>query len=205
MMKKIVVLAIIVFAMSGLIFCENFSVNLNISYNYGTSGFFGKSQQSYFIGGENYLETIDSRMGIGFNVSINIPLVKRLYLVPGFSLNFGHQQYTFANQDDPGANSQNETSYFHIYSPEISLLYDLFNLKNGWKLDLLAGLTYSTFKADAEMKKENTDFWGLQMGVGARFLQLKHFGFQLFGYYRMPFKSDLYGYIGSMAGISYRF
>jgi hypothetical protein len=205
MMKKFIAFAITLLTMSGLALCGDFSVNLSISYNYGTSDFFGESQQSYFIGGDNYLETIDNRMGIGFNVSINIPLVKRFYLVPGFSLNFGHQQYTFTNQDDPEANSQNETSYFYIYSPEISLLYDLFDLKNGWKLDLLLGLTYSTFRADAEMREEDTNFWGLQLGIGARFLDLKRFGLQIFGFYKMPFQSDLYAYVGSMAGVSYRF
>lgn len=204
-MNKLVVTAIIILTCSSLILAGNFSLNLNISYNLGVSDFFEKTQQSYFIGGANYLETTDTRMGIGFNVNITIPLIKRLYLVPGFSIDFGHQQYTFVNQDSEDEDSENETRYFHIYSPEVNLLYDLFNLKNGWKLDLLAGLTYNAFKADAGMRRDDTQYWCLQLGIGARFLQLKHLGFQIFGYYRIPFKSELFTYIGSMAGVSYRF
>ena len=52
---------------------------------------------------------------------------------------------------------------------------------------------------------EDENYWGLQLGIGARTKQLKHFGFQFHAYYKFPFKSDLYAYIGSQAGVSYTF
>lgn len=203
-MKKFIVPAVILLIYSSLIFGGNFTVNLNISYNYGTSDFFGKTQKIYFIGDSNYLETKDNRLGIGFNISLTIPIIKRVCLVPGFSYNFGHQQYTFESRDTANGELEDETRFFQIYSPEINLLYDLFRLKNGWKINLMLGLNHSTFKADAEMKTINTNFWCLQLGMGARFLEQKHFGFQILAYYKMPFDNDTYAYIGILTGMLFK-
>ena len=203
-MKKFIIPAVFLLIYPSLILSDGFTINLNISYNYGVSDFFDKAQKTYFIGDTNYLETKDNRLGIGFNISLNIPLIKRLYLVPGFSFNFGHQQYTFEARDNAGGELEDETRFFQIYSPELNFLYDLFRLKNGWKINLMLGFNYSTFKADAEMKTINTNFWCLQLGIGARFLEQKHFGFQILTYYKMPFDNDTYAYIGAMTGILFK-
>lgn len=206
-MKKLTLIAFLTLLITLPGFSTDFSVNFNINYNHGISDFFEKSQLPLSYGGMNFIEERQNRMGLGFNAGINVPILKRLYVVPGFSMYFGHQQYEYNQVDlwSTGQNNVKETYYFKIYSGELSLQYDVLVLKNGWHFSLLAGLNYNHFTADNEMLMEDEKYWGMQTGAATRFLQLKHLGFQAAFIYKKPFSAEFASFIGGQAGIAYRF
>ncbi|MCK5058948.1 MAG: hypothetical protein KAT34_20040 [Candidatus Aminicenantes bacterium] len=206
-MKKLMLIAILTLSLLSWGVSADFSVNLNMNYNHGIADFFEQSQLPLSYMGMNFIEKKQNNMGLGFNLSINVPILKRLYLVPGASMNFGHRQYEYTQVDtwSTGANNVKDTHYFKIYSGELSLQYDLLVLKNGWYFSLLFGLNYNYFTADNEMMMEDEKYWGTQTEVMARFLQLKHLGFQAAFFYRKPFSADFASFIGGRAGIFYRF
>ena len=72
-------------------------------------------------------------------------------------------------------------------------------------MQVLAGLTYNQFSADEEMRLEDKNYWGFHPGIGLKFLQMKHFGFQLVVFYDIPFDSKNFSYINTYVGIMYRF
>ncbi len=207
-MRKLFFTLIIVLLPGAGIFSSDFSVSLNINYNAGTTGFFQESSQQLSSNGLNFIEKKHNQMGVGFNFGFYFPIIKRFYIVPGVSMYFGHQQYEYTQvdgTDNTGSNDVKDTYYFQIYSGELNLLYDLLVLDNGWYVDLLLGINYNYFKADAEMMVDNEKYLGLQTGVGARFFQLRHLGFQFFGYYKVPFSDERLAYMGVHTGLSYRF
>lgn len=206
-MKKLMLIAILTFSLLSWGVSADLSVNLNINYNHGVGDFFEQSQLPLSFMGMNFIEKKQNKMGLGFNVSVNVPIRKRLYLVPGASMYFGHQQYEYTQTDDwsTGANNVKETHYFKIYSGKLSLQYDLLALKSGWHFSLLFGLNYNHFTADNEMMTNDEKYWGTQTEIMARFLQLEHLGFQTAFFYKKPFSADFASFIGGRAGISYRF
>ncbi|MFC2155626.1 hypothetical protein ACFLRB_03950 [Acidobacteriota bacterium] len=206
-MKKLMLIAILTLSLLSWGVSADLSVNLNINYSQGIADFFEQSQLPISFMGMNFIEKKQNKMGLGFNVSVNVPIMKRLYLVPGASMYFGHQKYEYTQTDSwsTGANNVKETHYYKIYSGELSLQYDLLVLKSGWYFSLLFGLNYNYFTADNEMMMDDEKYWGTQTEVMARFLQLKHLGFQTAFFYRKPFSADFASFIGGRAGISYRF
>jgi hypothetical protein len=206
-MKKLILAAFFFLLLTFSGFSTDFSVNLNINYNYGSTGFFGESQLQLSSEGMNFIEKRQNRMGLGFNTGINVPIRDRLYLVPAFSIYFGHQQYEYSQVDSwsTGENDIKDTYYYKIYSGELSLQYDLLVLENGWHFSLLFGLNYNYFTADIEMLTANEKYWGIQMGAATRFLQLKHLGFQAAFIYKKPFGSEFASFIGGQTGLCYRF
>ncbi|MCK4763477.1 MAG: hypothetical protein KAW12_14860 [Candidatus Aminicenantes bacterium] len=206
-MKKLIFAVILIFLTASWSFSSGLSANLNINYNHGVSSFFDRSELQLTSSGLDFIESRQNRMGLGFTFSVNIPIYKRLYIVPGVSMNFGHQQYAYTQVGANGAGEDDtkNTYYFQLYSGEMSLLYDLLVLKNGWTVNLLLGLNYNSLKIDNETLVENQKYLGMQTAVGAKFQQLKHLGFQFFAYYKMPFAADLLAYVGAQGGISYNF
>lgn len=206
-MKKLMLIAFLALSLLSWGVSADFSFNLSINYNHGIASFFEQSQLHLSYMGMNFIEKKQNKMGLGFNVSINVPIMKRLYLVPGASMFFGHQQYEYTQTDSwsTGKNDTKATHYFKIYSGELSLQYDLLVLKNGWYFSLLFGLNYNYFTADKEMMIDDEKYWGTQTEVMTRFLQLKHLGFQAAFFYKKPFSTDFASFIGGRAGISYRF
>ena len=206
-MRKIFLISVLIFFLASWNFAGDFSVNLNINYNAGTSDFFKKSEIPLIFQGLNFLETTHNKLGIGFNLSCNVPLKNRLYLVPGFSIVLGHQSYKYTQVDEgsTGENDSSTTSFFKIYSGELNLLYDVLVLKNGWFVNALLGLNYNNFKADVEMRADDEKYWGMMAGLGAKFYQLKHLGFQVLGFYKIAFGDERFSFVGIQSGLSYRF
>jgi hypothetical protein len=204
-MKRVFIIAMLTISLASLAVASDFSVSVNISSNWGVSDFFQQSQSALVQDGVNYLESVENRLGFGYSFSLNIPVMERLYVVPSLGQIRGHQQYLLENVDDPDDDPEQATSYFKITSFELAVLYDLFVLENGWTLDLRCGLNRNKFVADEEMGIENKNYWGLQLGVGAKFLHLKHWGFQLLGLYKVPFDSELYAFFSAQFGVIYKF
>jgi len=204
-MKRALIIAILMILPVSLSMASDFSLSVNVSSNWGVSDFFQQSQSTLVKDGINYLETVESRLGFGYRFCLNIPVMKKLFVVPAFSYTLGHQQTTLENQDDEEADTERSTTYFKLAAFEIGVLYDLFDLHNGWKLDVRCGLNYNKFKGDGEILIEDHNYWGLQLGIGAKFLQLKHLGFQIVGIYRIPFDSELYSFFSGQFGLIYKF
>ena len=183
-------------------FSADISLALNINYSQGTSEFFKESSLFLSSSGNTYLETIHNKMGIGFNFSAYIQVIKKLYVSPGFSLSFGHQHYEYQNTASNESKGQN--SFFNIYSGELNLAYDLLTLKNGWVIDVFGGLGYNWFKADDLTREDDRNYLGAQAGVMLKFMELKHLGFQVLAYYKMPFGSEYFAYGVIQAGVRYR-
>lgn len=205
-MRKIVLFGMLVWIFYSGVYASDFSVNVNVSYGYGTSDFFDQSQHFLSYSGKNFVETRQNYMGFGFNVSVAVPIIKRLTVLPGFTLKYGYQDYQYQEltDDTDGINDKN-TYFFRIVSGELNAIYDVICFKSDWRLSVIAGLTYNHFRADEEMLEEEQKFWGFHAGLGAKFLQLKHFGFQIFVLYEMPFDDGLISYLNTTAGIFYRF
>lgn len=205
-MRKIVLFGMLVWIFYSGVYASDFSVNINVNYGYGTSDFFDQSQQFLSYSGKNFVETRQNYMGFGFNVSVAVPIIKRLTVLPGFTLKYGYQDYQYQEltDDTDGINDKN-TYFFRIVSGELNAIYDVICFKSDWRLSVIAGLTYNHFRADEEMLEEKQKFWGFHAGLGAKFLQLKHFGFQIFVLYEMPFNDGLISYLNTTAGIFYRF
>lgn len=209
-MKRNILTFALVLLMSLSLFPGDLSVNFNINYNFGTADFFNLKETTVTVDDKNFLDTRDNRMGFGFNLTVNIPVMERLYVVPGIGVVFGRQNYEYIEVDDQGdpvvsdANEAHEY-YFYIYSGELGMMYDLLKFKSGWDISVLGGLTYNLFRPNEKMNLEEENYFGAQFGLGARFFELKHLGVQLFGYYRFPFSADLMAHLGAQFGISYRF
>jgi hypothetical protein len=206
-MKKRFIFIIIGLLSSSLISASDFTVNLNIHYNFGTSSFFDLEQKILSFGGNNYLQEDQNNMGLGCGASVNIPISKKLYISPAFTINVGHHTYDYQalNQTD---GSESDTYFFIIYAGELNLGYDFFKLKNGIEFFAQIGLNYNKFDADAEMVEEDKTYMGMESALGAKFFGSKHFGFQVLGYYRMPLKkdsnSDPISFFGLKAGLMFK-
>jgi hypothetical protein len=188
------------------IFSSDFSIHFNIGYNHGISDFFEESQLFLSYSGKNFVEKKHNYMGFGFNVSISIPVIKKLYAVPGFTLKYGYQDYQYKEiTDDVNAEDEKNSYFFNIISGEFNVIYDVFHFKSDWNISLVMGLTYNHFRADEGMMEEEKQFWGYHPGIGLKFSNLKHFGFQIFFFYELPFDSGLLSYLSTYAGILYRF
>lgn len=203
-MKKVFISFFLIFVFALWTYSSDFSVGLNVSYNYGTSDFFQESELFLSHSGLNYLETKHNLLGIGFSLNIDIPIIKKVYLSPGFSINFGHQHYNYKEIGNDN-NSTRDDYFFNIYSGELNLLYDLLSFKNGWDINVLVGLNYNHFRTDPEARRENEKYFGMKAGIVVKFFQLKHFGFQALVCYKLPFSSEPYSYLITQAGILYRF
>ena len=205
-MKKLFLLLFIMFLFVFQNYSSDFSVSLNSGYNYGTSDLFNKYFRNYSENGSNFSDEIQNKMGLGFNLSFNIPVAKRFYIIPGFSINYGNQSFIHTEiKEGEEPKIDKDSYYFRIYSGELNILYDLFHSKNGWNFNLLFGFNYNSIKTDENMREEDDEYWGVMIGIGARFFQHKHFGFQVLLYNQLPFKSKYWAYIGIRTGITYKF
>jgi hypothetical protein len=205
-MKKLFLLFIATFIFVFQSYSSDFSVNINFGYNFGTSDLFNKYTTNYSENGTNFSDEIHNKMGLGFNLSCNIPVVKRFYVIPGFSINYGNQSFIHTGiTEDETPDVERNNYYFRIYSGELNFLYDLFQSKNGWDFNLLLGFNYNSIKTGDNMNEKDDKYWGLLTGIGARFFQHRHFGFQVLLYNQLPFKNNYWAYIGIRTGISYKF
>jgi hypothetical protein len=205
-MRKIAIFIVLVSISCFGVFASDFSVNLNVNYGYGLSDFFDQSQVILSASGKNFMESRKNYMGFGFNISVAVPIIKHLTVVPGFTLKYGYQDYKYKELPDATDGVDDKSTYFfHISSGELNAVYDVICFKSDWCLSLVLGLIYNHFKADSGMMEEEKKFWGVHAGFGVKFLQLKHFGFQLFSVVEMPLESGLISYLNSYAGIFYRF
>jgi len=202
-MKKITITVSLICILALLGSASDITVGLNISYNQGTSDFFKKQTLFLSESGNNYIENTENRLGIGFNLNVYIPIMHKLSISPGFGLVLGHQHYEYNLVG--GDESEAKDHFLYLYSGELSLLYNLLTLKNGWLLDVFVGLNYNLFRADSLMREEDKDFLGMQTGVVVKFYQLEHLGFQALFCYKVPFGSDSLAYLTAQAGILYRF
>ena len=204
-MRKCIFITMVIVLFSSGLFSSNFSINLNVNYNYGISDFFDESQTFFTYAGKNFVERRNNYLGFGFNISVSVPVIKDLYVVPGFSLKFGHQDYQYEElTDDTDAESDKNNYFFDLMSGELDIVYDLFHFKSDWRISLSAGLTYNQLNADDEMRVDEKAYWGFRPGIGIKFLQTKRFGFRLFVYYELPFDSEMFSYLGVNAGIMIR-
>ena len=94
-MKKILFITGIILLFTLPHFSSDFSVSLSVNYNHGTSDFFQKSQLFLTYNGLSFIEKKHNQMGMGFNLSVCVPIMKKLYIVPGFNLGIGHQVHEF--------------------------------------------------------------------------------------------------------------
>lgn len=204
-MKRISVmfLMLVFLIVSG--FSSDYSVNFNINYNAGNSDFFTKTENSSFSGGYNYLEKEWNKMGLGFNLGVNIPITKKLSVIPGFTIDFGHQEYEFSRVEEASDTDIKDNYFFHLLSGEIKLNYNILSFKNGWKIIVALGAGYNSLKVDEDLRIEDKSFLSVTSGIGAQYFQLKHFGFQVFIFYKYPFKEKEFEYLSLQAGIIYRF
>ncbi|MEN8152597.1 MAG: outer membrane beta-barrel protein [Acidobacteriota bacterium] len=184
---------------------SDYSLNFNINYNIGNSDFFSRTENLYVSGGYNYLENKRNKLGMGFNLGINIPITKKLSVLPGFAIDFGHQNYEFSMVEKASDSDIKDNYFFYIYSGELKLNYNIFSFKNGWKMILAFGINYYTFKGDEAIGLEDSSFWGVISGIGAQYFQLEHFGFQAFILYKYPLKEKDFQYLTLRAGVIYRF
>jgi hypothetical protein len=205
-MKKSILVSAAILLFSISVMSADFSLHLNINYNLGISDFFDESQTFLSYSGKNFVEKRNNHMGMGFNIAVSIPVIKRFYIRPGFSIQYGYQDYEFSELNGgTDGESEKNTFFFRIFSGELNVVYDLIRFKDRWNVNLLVGLNYNTFKPGDEMRVNEEKYWSFRTGIGATFVQLKHFGFQIFAYYDIPLNSDLFSYAGGSAGVFYRF
>lgn len=204
MNKKVII--ILIFAIASLpVFSSGFGLVFNVNYNIGISEFFDRTEKLYQTGGFNFLESKRNILGIGFNAGIIIPVTSKLSIIPSLTINFGHQNYEFLRQENVSDSDMKENYSLLMYSGSVRTNYDLFILKNGWRVTILLGANYNAFRADGESGLEETEYWGAEAGIGVKFFQLKNFGFQTFLIYNYPFSEENFRYLTLQAGIIYRF
>jgi hypothetical protein len=206
-MKKWAGFLIIFVSLATMGFSSKYSINFNLDYNLGVSDYFDTYTTFYSYDGKNFRETSDNRMGFGFSITATIPVMNRLYVVPGFSLKFGHQNYEY--QEIPAETGDEDadvaTYFFTILSGRVSLLYDVLRFTSNWNVNALLGLNINSFSGDQGMREEDDTYLSVRAGLGATFFELKHFGFQILGYYEFPFSGDKFTFLGIQIGINYRF
>ena len=204
MNKKVII--ILVFALASLpVFSSGFGIVFNVNYNIGNSDFFNRNETLFQSGGFNFLESKRNKLGIGFNTGVIIPITSKLSITPSITANFGHQSYEFSIIEGASDNDISENYSLLIYSGALSVNYDIFTFRNGWRIALHLGANYSKFQADDESGIEDTDFWSAEAGIGAKFFQVKNFGFQVFVIYKYPFSEENFRYLTLQAGIIYKF
>jgi len=204
MNKKVII--ILVLALTSLpVFSSGFGIVFNVNYNIGSSDFFDKTETIYQSGGYNFLESKRNKLGMGFNAGIIVPVTSKLSVIPSLTVNFGHQNYEFLRQEGISDSNIKDNYSFLIYSGEINAHYDIFVLKNGWRITMLIGANYNSFQADGESGLKETKYWGAEAGIGTKFFQLENFGFQTFLIYKYPFSEENFRYLTLQAGIIYRF
>jgi len=204
MNKKVII--ILVLALTSLpVFSSGFGIVFNVNYNIGNSDFFDKTETLYQTSGYNFLESKRNKLGMGFNAGVIIPITSKLSIIPSLTLNFGHQNYEFLKLEGTSDSDIKDNYSFLFYSGEVKAHYDIFVLKNGWRITMLVGANYNSFQADGESGLEDTNYWGAEAGIGAKFFQVENFGFQTFLIYRYPFSEENFKYLTLQAGIIYKF
>ncbi len=204
MNKKVAFILFVLFS-SVTLFSSGLGITFNTNYNIGNSEFFTLTERLYVTNGFNYLESKNNKLGMGFNFGFEIPVASRFSVIPSFTVNFGYQQYEFTKQESAGDSDMKDNYSFFIFSGELKVNYDVIVLRNGWRVTLLLGFDYNNFKADNETGLPDVNFWGAQGGIGVKFFQLEHFGFQSFVIYRYPFNEKNFEYLTIQAGLIYKF
>lgn len=184
---------------------SEFALNVNIHYSAGNSSFFDNNSNLFWDGGYNYSEKSKNKMGMGFSLNLVIPVVKRLSMVPGVSVDFGNQNYEFKRVEAESDSDVKQNFYFHLIRSDLKLNYDFLVLKNGWSLSAIVGMGYSVLSSDAEINTGNDKFWNVITGLGVKFFQLKHLGFYFSSIYNYPLKNRNFEYLTFQSGIIYRF
>lgn len=204
-MKKSILFVCFTLCFCLLSFSAGMSLNLSINYNAGMSDFFNTVESTVSQDGVDFIEKSYNRTGFGFNLSLHLPVYKKFSLAPGAGVVFGHQNYEYFQADGNGEEDVTQNSYFRIYYGELNLLYEFVKFRNGINLNLMFGLNYNMFKADAEMEMADDNFMGMQVGFVGKFFELKHLGVMVSTYYRIPFSGDRFSYLSLQGGLSYRF
>ncbi len=204
MNKKVIIL--LVFTLASLpVFSSELGMVFNVNYNIGTSDFFNRTETIYNSSGYNFLESKRNKLGIGFNTGVIIPVTSKFSIIPSLTVNFGHQSYEFLMVEGTSDNDVSETYSLLTYSGAIAAHYDILTLSNGWRIVFHLGANYNKFQADDESGIEDKNYWGAEVGIGAKFFQVENFGFQTFVIYKYPFSESDFRYLTLQAGIIYRF
>jgi len=204
-MNKKVIFVLVIAIISLPVFSSGFGMVFNINYNIGMSDFFNRSENLYKSGGFNFLESKKNNLGIGFNAGLIIPVNSQLSIIPAFTINFGYQNYEFLKQEGKSDSNVKNNYSLLIYSSGLKANYDIFTMRNGWRISLQLGINYNSFQSDKKSNLKNYKFWGTEAGIGVRFFQLKHFGFQSFLVYKHSFGIEHFKYVAIKAGIIYKF
>jgi hypothetical protein len=167
--------------------------------------FFDQSLKFFSYNGLNFSETKENLMGIGIRANLNLKIAKNIYLSPSFSVYSGHQHYEYKSIGNGNGESVLDDSFFYIFSGEFNLIYDALKFKNGWVVFALAGGTYNSLKADPEIRLDDMNEVGYQVGMGLKFRQLNHLGFQVSCIYKVPFPSENIAFGSLDAGVYYEF
>ena len=206
-MKKIVLIAMIVF-MTGSAQGIDFTLNLGISHSLESGRFFDPF--STIFTGEEVILTRDyrNRIGVGFDLSLQVTISPRLRLIPGIGIVYGHQEIVEA---PTGAESKSEsvtrTTYFRILTGYLDAAYRLFSKKNNWNLDLLVGMGRNRIDSEEMLLivEGGESFWNLRMGAAASFRELHHWGARFQVMAHQPLKPDYPRYFSLQGGVTYRF
>jgi len=183
----------------------DFSLNLHVDYNHGVSDYFDQSVIFLTTEGKTFIETRDNRMGFGFALSVTVPVWKRFSLQPGIAYKYGHQNYEYRQADNDEAEPEKATHFFDLFAWNFSLVYDILRFRGDWNLNALLALGYNRFSADQEMREDERKYWSLRAGLGATFVQIEHFGFQMLCFYEFPLSDSDLTFLGISAGIMVRF
>ena len=206
-MKKIVLLAMIVF-MTGFAQGIDFTLNLGISHSLESGRFFDPFS-AIFTGEEATLNRdYHNRIGVGFDLSLQVAISSRLLLIPGIGIAYGHQEVVeIPTQAENTNESETRTAYFRILSGYLDAAYRLFSKKNNWNMDLLVGMGRNRIDSEEMLLivEGGESFWNLRMGVAASFRELHHWGARFQVMAHQPLKSDYPRYISLQGGVIYRF
>jgi len=194
-MNKKVIIILILTLISFPVFSSGLGLVFNVNYNIGNSDFFEKSERLFQSDGNNYLESIKNKLGMGFNAGVIIPVTPKLSVIPSFTVNFGHQVYELQMLEGISDADKSENYSLFIFSGELKANYDLIVLNNGWRVTLLFGANYNSFTADDEAGIEDITYWGAEAGIGVKFFQVENFGFQTFLIYKYPFSEENFRYL----------
>lgn len=205
-MKKTFILFILVIFTSVFSFTSDFAIGLNINYGHGISDFFSLREANYQFQGQTFIENRQNKVGLGFNLSLYIPVVKNLYIAPGYSIHNNHQHYEYTEYVGEQENgSQKDDYFFQIHSPAINILYDFLRLKNGWIFSISAGVNYNFLRKDGELNFDLENYMGFSAGLYGKFFALKNLGFQIIFFYNTSFSDPTLSYINGSVGLIYRF
>jgi len=203
-MKKIYIAIVALVLFSGLGLAIDYSVNLNFNYSFGAGDFFKTHEQTVTAASEETVEKMRNRLGLGFDLGVRVRLIKKLYLIPSYSLNWGHQKFEAVTVADGSAFAR-KNYYFQIHTGNLNVAYEYLTMKNGWTLYALTGVNFNRISADEELNFEKKSYLGWMIAQGFVYRQVQKLGFNFRAFYKTFFSAEKISYIGLDGGVMFRF